>query len=185
MEAIDEDASGQTDAASTAGSAATTSGRAPRLVLRCIVAAAIALFAWNYLLVAQAERWARERAYVAARESFGAAPGDLAALSAAEQRFANADVASRAALHDVVASEDARARAESRIRAARENYAQAGRNAAGRTVDRTAFLLSSPEWFAYLAALWLFALLPASAVVGALLPARPLRAAGAAARPAE
>ena len=71
-------------------------------------------------------------------------------------------------MHEFVALEEARARAESRIRAARESYAQAGRNAASRTVDRASFLMNSPEWFACLAALWLLALLPASALVRAL-----------------
>lgn len=185
MEVIDHEARGGTDEASAAGGAPSPAGKATRRVLRCVVAAVIALFSWNYLLVAQAERWTLDRAYVAARESFGATPGDLAALSAAEQRFADAKVASRAALHDVVASEDARARAESRIRTARENYAMAGRNAASRNIDRTAFLISSPEWLAYLAALWIVALLPASAVVAVLFPGRQVRMSEAAGRPAE
>jgi hypothetical protein len=150
--------------------------RRRRPVLTGVVAALIALCAWNYLVVAQAERWAQDRAYAAARESFGATTADLAALSAAEQRFATARGASSAGSHDIAASEEARSRAESRIRSARETYAQAGRTAASRTVDRTAFLTSSPEWFAYLGALWLVALLPAAAVVGALFPGRQSRA---------
>lgn len=142
-----------------------------RPVLTGVVAAAIALFVWNYLVVSQAERWATDRAYAAAHESFGMTPADGAALAAAEQRLATAGGAYAMPTHEVVALEEARARAESRIRSARESDAQAGRNAASRTVDRTAFLMSSPEWFACLAALWLLALLPASALVGALFAA--------------
>ena len=168
MEAIDRDASARSDATPALGIAATPVDKEPRFVLRCVVAAVMALFAWNYLLAAQAERWALDRAYVAAHESFGAAPADLAALSAAEQRFA--------ASPDVTGSQEARARAESRIRSAREAYAQAGRSAASRTVDRTAFLMSAPEWFAYLGALWLVALLPAAVVVRVLVPGRRPRA---------
>jgi len=168
MEAIDRDASARSDPAPVPGIAASPVDKEPRFVLRCVVAAVMALFSWNYLLAAQAERWALDRAYVAARESFGAAPADLAALSAAEQRFADAP--------NVVASEEARSRAESRIRSAREAYAQAGRSAASRTVDRTAFLMSAPEWFAYLGALWLVALLPAAVVVRVLIPGRRPRA---------
>jgi hypothetical protein len=162
MEAIDRDASARSDATPAPRFAASPVGKEPHLVLRCVVAAVMALFSWNYLLAAQAERWALDRAYVAAHASFGAAPADLAALSVAEQRLA--------ASPDVVASEEARSRAESRIRAAREAYAQAGRNAASRTIDRTGFLMNSPEWFAYLGALWLVALLPAGVVVRVLLP---------------
>lgn len=169
MELIDRDPRAHSDVAPPDEGAASSVAKGLRLVLRCLVAAVIALFAWSYLLVAEAERWALERAYVAARESFGAAPADVAALSAAERRVA--------ASPDAVASEEARSRAESRIRWARENYAQAGRNAASRTVDRAAFLTSSPEWFAYLGALWLVALLPASIVVGVLLPGGRRRAA--------
>ena len=139
-----------------------------RPVLTGLVAVAIALFAWNYLVVSQAERWAADRAYAAAHESFGMTPADGAALAAAEQRLAAAGGAGAMPLHEVVALEEAHARAESRIRAARESYAQAGRNAASRTVDRASFLMNSPEWLACLAALWLLALLPASALVRAL-----------------
>ena len=164
MEVIDRDVSARSDATPAIDGVVSPTSKVARLVLCCVVAAVIALFSWNYLLVAEAERWALDRAYVAARESFGAAPADVAALSAAERRFA--------ASPDAVASEEARSRAESRIRLARENYAQAGRNAASRTIDRAAFLASAPEWFAYLGALWVVALLPASVVVGVLLPRR-------------
>lgn len=164
MEAIDGAASAPTDTTPALGTAPSRLDKAPRLALRCVVAAVMALFLWNYLLAAQAERWALERAYVAAYESFSAAPADLATLSAAEQQVA--------AFPDVVAHEEARSRAEARVRAAREAYAQAGRSAASHTIDRTTFLMNAPEWFAYLGALWLVALLPAAGVVGVLIPAR-------------
>jgi hypothetical protein len=141
-----------------------------------VVAALLALCAWNYLVVAQAERWALDRAYAAARESFGATTADLSALSAAEQKLAAARSARAMPSHEFAGLEEARSRAEARIQAARETYAQAGRNAASRTVDRTGFLMSSPEWFAGLAALWLLALVPAAAFVRALFPAREARA---------
>jgi hypothetical protein len=147
-----------------------------RPILMAFIAAVMALFVWNYLVVAQAQRWAGDTAYAAARSAFAATSADLAALAVAEQRLLKATKSAAASWVGLDTFEQERSRAESRIHAARESYAQAGRSAATRTVDRTGFLMSAPEWLAYLAVLWLLALVPASTVVGALFPVRAERA---------